>query len=254
MSRLKQVDLGATLDRTAFELRLPIVQQRLMQLRLTYAGLLEGEAEGPGVLVLLEGWDAAGKGGAIKHLVMPLDPRHVHVAQFSAPTPAEVKHHYLWRFMDHLPPRGGMSVFDRSWYGRVLVERVEELTPEPAWHRAFDEICAFERILAADGMVVVKVFLHISPEEQLRRFEKRSRDPLKKWKLTPDDWRNRGLRPVYERAVEDMLDRCSQPEAPWHVVPGESKRYARISVLEVVVGAMEDGLRRSGREVPPPLV
>src|SRR5581483_6557899 len=157
------------------------------------------------VCVVFEGWDASGKGGAIKRLVAPLDPRHVRVAQFGAPSYDEKRHHFLWRFWPALPGWGGMAVLDRSWYGRVLVERVEGFATEEQWTRAYDEIVAFESMLAAEGMVIVKFWLHLSDAEQLKRFESREHDVLRRWKLTDEDWRNRRRRKAYGHAVEDML-------------------------------------------------
>src|SRR5262249_54454572 len=148
---------------------------------------------------------------------------------------------------------GGMAVLDRSWYGRVLVERVEQLTPEKHWRRAYEEINSFERSLWEEGMVLVKCWLHISEREQLERFEKRQSDPLKAWKLTPDAWRTRAFGPLSERAVGEMLARCHAECAPWHVIPGESKRWARVAALETTIAAGGEGLRRHGVEPPPPL-
>jgi polyphosphate kinase 2 (PPK2 family) len=203
--------------------------------------------------VVFEGWDASGKGGAIKRLVAPLDPRHVRVAQFAAPTHDEKRHHFLWRFWPSLPGWGGMAVFDRSWYGRELVERVEGFATREQWLRAYEEINGFERSLTSEGMILIKLWLHISAEEQLKRFERRAEDPLKSWKLTEDDWRNREKRPQYVEAIEDMLARCDTPEAPWHLIEAESKRYCRVRVIETVIGRIEDGMRAAGREPPPPL-
>jgi polyphosphate kinase 2 (PPK2 family) len=200
---------------------------------------------------VLEGWDASGKGGAIKRLVAKLDPRHVRVKQYSAPTPDELRHHWLWRFWPALPGWGGMAILDRSWYGRVLVERVEGYADEADWRRAYDEINAFERTLSDEGTVLVKVWLHVSDEEQLRRFESRQEDPLKAYKLTEEDWRNRGKRDAYCEAVEEMLEKTSTGWAPWHLVEGDSKRFARVKVLETVVAATEAGLERHGRVAPP---
>jgi polyphosphate kinase 2 (PPK2 family) len=202
---------------------------------------------------LFEGWDASGKGGAIRRLVAPLDPRHVRVAQFAAPTEDEKRHHFLGRFQAALPGWGGMAVLDRSWYGRVLVERVRGLASEEEWQRAYDDITAFERMLAGDGTVVVKLWLEISDEEQLRRFRKREKDPLKRWKLTDEDWLNRGQRPQYEQAVEAMLAHTDQPAAPWHVIPAESKAFARVCVIETVIAAVETGMRAHGLEPLPTL-
>jgi polyphosphate kinase 2 (PPK2 family) len=192
------------------------------------------------VCVVFEGWDASGKGGAIRRLVSELDPRHVRVRQFAAPTYDEKRHHWLWRFWPALPGWGGMAVLDRSWYGRVLVERVEGFATEAQWRRAYEEIVDHEHMLAAEGMILVKLFLHISDAEQLRRFEARAKDPLKSWKLTPEDWRNREKRPQYAEAIEDMLERTDTPDAPWHLVEADSKRYARVKVVETVVAAVEE--------------
>ena len=201
--------------------------------------------------MVFEGWDASGKGGCIRRLVSPLDPRHVRVASFAAPTYDEKRHHFLWRFWPQLPGWGGMAVFDRSWYGRVLVERVEGFATENQWRRAYQEICEFERTLVDEGMILVKFWLHLSEQEQLNRFERRQHDPLKQWKLTGEDWRNRDKRAAYEAAVEEMLDRTDTPYAPWSLVEGESKRWARVKVVETVIRSIEEGLRSRGLEVPP---
>jgi polyphosphate kinase 2 (PPK2 family) len=200
--------------------------------------------------VVFEGWDASGKGGCIKRLVARIDPRHVRVASFAAPTYDEKRHHFLWRFWPPLPGWGGMAVLDRSWYGRVLVERVEGFATENQWRRAYQEICEFERTLVDEGMILVKFWLHLSEQEQLHRFERRQRDPLKRWKLTDEDWRNRDKRPAYEAAVEEMLARTDTPYAPWSLVEGENKRWARVKVVETVIRSVEDGLRSRGLEVP----
>lgn len=252
MGRLDEVDLGLSLGRKEEERELRACGERLAQLRLTLAGLIDECRVGPPLIVVFEGWDASGKGGAIKRLVAPLDPRHVRVAQFAAPTPDEKRHHFLGRFWPALPGWGGMTVFDRSWYGRVLVERVEGLASREQWERAYGEIEAFERTLADEGAIVVKLWLHISSEEQLKRFEARAADPLKFWKLTDEDWRNREKRPDYEAAVEEMLERTDRPHARWRIVPAESKRYARVAVMKVVIEEIEAGMRRWGQQPPPP--
>ena len=253
MGRLDDLDLSQRLSQEQEQARLQSAGRRLAQLRLHLAGLLVERTHGPPVCVLFEGWDASGKGGAIKRLVAPLDPRHVRVVSFSAPTPDEHRHHYLRRFWPALPGRGGLAVLDRSWYGRVLVERVEGFATEQEWQRAYEEICAFEHGLHADGMILVKFWLHISDEEQLRRFNKRAKDPLKAWKLTDEDWRNRQQRHAYGEAVEEMLARTDTPEAPWRLVEGDSKPFARVKVMESTIAAIEDGLRERGHEPPPPL-
>jgi AMP-polyphosphate phosphotransferase len=251
MGRLDEVDLSLVLSRKEEERELNVAWRRLTQLRLTLGGLLGTGELGPPVLVLFEGWDASGKGGAIKRLVAPLDPRHVRVVQFAAPSHDEARHHFLWRFWPVLPGWGGMAVFDRTWYGRVLVERVDGLASREQWLRAYDEINDFERSLAEEGTVIVKFWLHISEAEQLKRFEQRAADPLKAWKLTEDDWSNRAERPEYEEAVEDMIGRTDQPRAPWHLIAAESKRYARVAVLRTVNEAIEAGMRAWGQEPPP---
>jgi polyphosphate kinase 2 (PPK2 family) len=248
---LDDIDLNLSIAKADEEERLAASQQRLLQLRLINGGQLSDGRLGPPVCVLFEGWDASGKGGAIKRLVAPLDPRHVRVASFAAPTPAEKRHHFLWRFYPALPGWGGMAVFDRSWYGRVLVERVEGYATEEQWQRAYDEISGFERSLALEGMVLVKLWLHISHQEQLRRFERRVSDPLKRWKLGPDDWRNRGKRAQYEAALRDMLMFTDHELGPWDVIAAEDKRYARVHVLETVIARLEQGMRRAGIEPPP---
>jgi len=202
------------------------------------------------VCCVFEGWDASGKGGAIKRLVAPLDLRHVRVAQFAAPTHDERRHHFLWRFWPALPGWGGMAVFDRSWYGRVLVERVEGLASMGQWERAYDEIVDFERTLALEGMILIKFWIHISEEEQFKRFKKREGDPLKSWKLTDEDWRNREKRPAYAQAVEDMLARTDHELGHWQLVEGDSKRWARVKVLETVIAEIESGMRERGFEPP----
>ncbi|WP_305786572.1 polyphosphate kinase 2 family protein [Symbioplanes lichenis] len=214
-------------------------QQRLLRLRLELGGQIGAKRIGPPLCVVFEGWDASGKGGAIKRLTAPIDPRHVRVSQFAAPTYDEKRHHFLWRFWPKLPGWGGMAVFDRSWYGRVLVERVEGFATEEQWRRAYDEIVEFERTLTAEGMIMVKFWLDVSPEEQLRRFEDRAADPLRAWKLTDEDWRNRDKRPAYEKAVKEMLGRTNHKNAPWHVIPGDDKHYARLAVVEAVCEAIE---------------
>jgi AMP-polyphosphate phosphotransferase len=249
-ARLEEADLSARMSRDEEAKRLRKAQLRVLHLRLINGGQLSGGKLGPPVCIIFEGWDAAGKGGAIKRLVEPLDPRHVHIAPFAAPTPDELRHHFLWRFWPPLPGWGGMTIFDRSWYGRVLVERVEDLATEAQWRRAYDEVNDFEHSLAEEGMVVIKLWLHMSHEEQLRRFERRRDDPLKSWKLTEEDWRNREKRPQYNEAVSDMLRLTSGRLAPWDVISAENKRNGRVEVIETVIRRMEEGMARWGVEVP----
>jgi AMP-polyphosphate phosphotransferase len=250
MGRLDQLDLSLKLSKDEELERLEAGWARLEALRLALGGKLHGYGLGPPVCVLFEGWDASGKGGAIRRLVRPFDLRHVRVAQFSAPTPDEKRHHYLQRFWPVLPGDGGMTILDRSWYGRVLVERVDGFASEPEWRRAYGEIVELERSLVAGGTVLIKFFMHISDEEQLKRFEKRRDDPVKAWKLTQDDWENRGKRQQYLEAVEEMLAHTDQEPAPWDLVEGESKKYARVKVVETVIERIERGMRERGIEPP----
>jgi polyphosphate kinase 2 (PPK2 family) len=250
VGRLDELDLTQSLSRKEEERQVEAAQRRLLQLRLTLGGQIGDGRLGPPVCVLFEGWDASGKGGAIRRLTAPLDPRHVRVASFSAPTADEKRHHFLLRSGPVLPGWGGMAVMDRTWYGRVLVERVEGFATDEQWQRAYDEIVAHERTMAAEGMVFVKFWLHISEKEQLHRFERRRDDPLKTWKLTAEDWRNRARRADYEAAVEDMLERTDHEAGRWHLVPGESKRFARVHVLETTIAAIEEGMRSRGMELP----
>jgi polyphosphate kinase 2 (PPK2 family) len=252
MGRLDELDLSKSLSREEQDSELEAAWERLAQLRLTLGNLLGDQGIGPGVCVLFEGWDASGKGGCIKRLVSQLDPRHVRVRQFSAPTADEKRHHFLWRFWPVLPGWGGMAVLDRSWYGRVLVERVDGLATREQWMRAYDEINSFEQTLTDEGTILIKFWLHISEEEQLKRFQKREKDPLKSWKLTDEDWHNREKRDQYVLAIEDMVARTDQPHAPWHLIPADSKKYARVAVIKTVIAEIEAGMERWGFEPPEP--
>jgi polyphosphate kinase 2 (PPK2 family) len=248
VGRLEHVDLSVGLGTEEYEERLAAGQQRLAALRLQLAGLIGDKELGPPVCMLFEGWDGSGKGGAIKRLVAELDHRHVRIAAFAAPTHDEKRHHFMWRFWPQLPGWGGVAVFDRSWYGRVLVERIEGFATEEQWRRAYEEIVSTERTLVAEGMILMKFWLHISEEEQLKRFKRREKDPLKSWKLTDEDWRNREKRPQYEEAVEEMFERTDHAGGVWHIVPGDSKKYARVFVVETAVAGIERGMREHGFE------
>lgn len=250
MARLEDVDLTLDFQRKKGIKRLEAAQERLTALRLTLGGQIGSGDLGPPVCVVMEGWDASGKGGAIKRLTYPIDPRHVRVVQFAAPTTDEKRHHFLWRFWPSLPGWGGMAVLDRSWYGRVLVERVEGYSKKKEWKRSYKEIRNFEQGLTDEGTILIKLWLHMSPEEQLKRFKAREEDPLKSWKLTEEDWRNREKRPEYEEAVEDMFEKTDTDAATWHVIPSESKRFSRVAVIETVNEEIEAGLKRWGFKLP----
>jgi polyphosphate kinase 2 (PPK2 family) len=236
---LDQVDLTASLPDEEYDQRLPELQQRLRELSLQIL------KRGIACIVALEGWDAAGKGGVIRRMTSALDARYYQAFPIAAPTEEERAHHYLWRFWQRLPRPGHFAIFDRSWYGRVLVERVEKFATEHAWKRAYAEINEFEEQLVEHGSVVAKFWLHIDQQEQLRRFETRAQTAYKKYKLTADDYRNRQNWFEYERAVNDMVARTSTPTCPWVLVPSQDKRFARVEVLKNVVRALERRLDRS---------
>ena len=243
MGRLDELDLSARLSTADYEKRLEAAQERFLELRLTLGGQLGGGL-GPGLLVVVEGSDAGGKGGAIKRMVEKLDPRHYSVYAYAKPTEREKRHHFLWRFWTKVPGLGGMCVFDRSWYGRVLVERIEGFATVEQWSRAYDEIVQFERSLVGEGVILVKIWLQISKDEQLRRFESRGKDRLRAWKLTDEDWRNRKKWDRYSEAAEDMFERTDHVDAPWDIISGEHKKWARVAVLETINERIEAGITR----------
>ena len=247
---LDRPDLAAikrfpTVEFADYERRLSSMQETLQLVQQAYLGTTHR------AVIVLEGWDTAGKGGVVRRLGWALDPRSFKVHAIAAPNEREKHLHYLQRFWEHLPQHAQIVVFDRSWYGRVLVERVEGFATEEQWRRAYREIVDFERTLADEGMIMVKFWLHLSAGEQLKRFKARERDPLKAWKLTAEDWRNREKRRQYEAAVEDMLDRTDHAAAPWVLVEAEDKRWARVKVTESVVGAIEAGMAVRNIPVPP---
>ncbi len=229
---LDGVDLSKKLARAEYERRLDPLQKRLRDL-----GLECYRTRTP-VILVYEGWDAAGKGGNIKRLTQELDPRGYEVVPVAAPDAIEKSKHYLWRFWRSLPRHGHLAIYDRSWYGRVLVERVEGFATETQWRRAYDEINGFERHLTEFGTMLVKFWLHLSPEEQLRRFEEREKEAHKMHKITPDDWRNRLKWNAYRAAASEMIERTTTTHAPWTIVEAEDKLWARIRTLETVVAAI----------------
>jgi len=246
MSRLNEVGTKAKVDKAEYESRLARGQQVLAARRLQMGGKIGDGSLGPPLCILMEGWDASGKGGTIKRLTAELDHRHVRIQEFAAPSADEKRHHYLSRFVPALPGWGGVTVLDRTWYGRVLVERVEGFATKEEWGRAYEEIVAFEEGLHREGMAFAKFWLHVSDEEQLKRFNARASEPLKSWKLTDEDWRNREKRPQYLDALEDMFKKTDKPHAPWHIVPADSKKYARVTVIETVIDAAERAMRVHG--------
>src|SRR5262245_35618528 len=233
---LEQVDLGSRLPEKRYWKRVGELQVRLRELHFQMY-----EEQLP-VLAVFEGWDAAGKGGAIKRITETLEPRGYTVSSFAAPRGEEKTHHYLWRFWRALPRAGHLGILDRSYYGRVLVERVEGLISEDEWRRAYREINEFEAHQASRGMVLVKFWLHIGKDEQLRRFKDRERDPFRSYKLTAEDWRNRAKWDAYLGAVEEMLARTSTPYAPWTVVEANDKFHARVKVVKTLADAIQKAL------------
>lgn len=225
---LAALDLNASLEKEAYKKKLKKLQRELYQLQ------HQAEVKGISTVLVFEGQDAAGKGGAIRRLVQGLDARQYRVTPIAAPTPEELSQHYLWRFWKQLPKAGQVAIFDRSWYGRVLVERVEGFADDAAWQRAYQEICEFESSLADHGMVVCKFWIQIDKATQLQRFKDRENTPYKRWKITDEDWRNRKKWNAYDVAVDDMLALTHLPEAPWVLVPGTDKYHARIQVLHAV--------------------
>jgi len=242
LARLDQTDTRID-SAEEYDRRLGKLQKELLHIQQTYWH------EKRRAVIVFEGWDAGGKGGAIRRMTEPLDPRGFHVWPISAPTAEEQGKHYLYRFWTKLPAAGTFAIFDRSWYGRVLVERVEKLATKDQWKRAYDEINEFERLLTDDGVRIVKLFLHITPEEQLERFRERLSNPYKRWKLTEEDLRNRARWDDYVKATEAMFDKTSTAEAPWHAIPANSKWFGRLQVLEIVTNALKAGVNIS----PPPI-
>jgi AMP-polyphosphate phosphotransferase len=234
MGILDKLDYDAAVeDKKAYEKALADLQLEVLK-----AEFKTREA-GRSVIVAFEGWDAAGKGGAIKRLTEKLDPRGYQVHAIGAPTDEEKKRHYLWRFWTRLPDRGRWAIFDRTWYGRVLVERVEGFAKKKAWKRAYREINELERQLVDDGAVLVKVFLAITRHEQKRRFEERENDPYKRWKIGPEDWRNREHWDQYVDAAEQMFEETSTNVAPWKVIGGNRKWHARLEVMRHVLQRLD---------------
>ncbi len=213
-------------DKADYEERLKALQKKMLNLQQIV------RRDGKKILIVLEGADASGKGGVIKRMTEYLDPRGFRVHAIGAPTPVELKENYLQRFFLNFPKEGSIAIFDRSWYGRVLVERVEGLASKKVWNRAYTEITAIEKMLVDDGVIVLKYFLDVSYDEQGKRFKVRESDPLKKWKITEDDWRNRKKWDKYVPAFADMIENTSSKASPWTVIAADSKWFARVSILE----------------------
>lgn len=233
---LDEIDLSKDISDEDYDSQLEELQNRAAELVYQYYD------KGIAIIVVFEGVDAAGKGGAIKRLTRRIDPRSYKIYGINAPDPVENKFHYLWRFQKELPQDGDMGIFDRSWYGRVLVERVEEFTPERDWERAYNEINQMELNLFEHGSAVMKFFLYIDNHQQAERFQARMENPAKNYKITAEDWRNRDKTPQYLKAMNEMLDRTNTAYAPWYIVPANQKKYARIEVLKLFIQHLENHL------------
>jgi polyphosphate kinase 2 (PPK2 family) len=221
------------------------VQQRLKQVHIAHI------VHKRRAIIMFEGWDASGKGGTIQRVTSEWDPRYFEVWPIKAPTPPELARHFLWRFWTKLPAAGHINLFDRSWYGRVLVERVEGYATKAEWHRAYDEINEFEAQQKDDGTTIVKLFLHTTQEEQDKRFKARLEHPWKRWKINPDDFRNREKRAAYLEAMEEMFDRTDTRWAPWQVIDGTHKKYARIAALTHIADVLEKAVPMSPPKTDP---
>ncbi|MBR6028145.1 MAG: polyphosphate:AMP phosphotransferase [Clostridia bacterium] len=233
MPRLADVDLSPSIDEEDYRKQLKKLQARLSELHnVVYRKKIP-------VVICYEGWDAAGKGGNIRRVAYPLDPRGFDVRPIASPEPHEINRQYLWRFWTRLPRSGHICIFDRTWYGRVMVERLEGFCTEKDWQRAYNEINEFERQLTEWGAVVIKFWIHIDQETQLARFTERQNTPEKQWKITEEDWRNREKWPQYEVAVDEMLQKTSTENAPWYIIESNDKLYARIKALRIVVETLE---------------
>ena len=233
MPRLSEIDLSPVIEEKEYKKELDRLQARLGELHNTiYRKKIP-------VILCYEGWDAAGKGGNIRRVARPLDPRGFDVIPIASPEPHELNRQYLWRFWTRLPRSGHICIFDRTWYGRVMVERLEGFCKEDDWKRAFNEINEFERQLTDWGAVVLKFWIQIDQDTQLARFTDRQNTPEKQWKLTEEDWRNREKWPQYEEAINEMLQKTSTENAPWFIIESNDKKYARIKTLKIIIKALE---------------
>ena len=246
--RLADVADHPRLEFADYERRLTSLQGVLQLIQQAYLGTPER------AIIVLEGWDTAGKGGLVRRLGWALDPRSFSVSPIASPDEHERAQHYLQRFWRRLPENGQIVAFDRSWYGRVLVERVEGFATEQEWRRAYREINEFERMLIDSGVRLVKVFLHITADEQLKRFRSRLTDPVKRWKLSYEDFRNRARWADYVTAIEDMMAETSTKYAPWHLIPANNKPYGRIAAFRVLKDRLGKGVSLEPRPIDPSLM
>jgi polyphosphate kinase 2 (PPK2 family) len=241
---LEKIDLTKKLSKADYKVRMSNLRDRLYDLQKAC-----WDAKVPSV-ILFEGWDAAGKGTSINLLTQRIDPRGFKLYAIQAPRTFETHMPWLWRFWLKLPNYGEMAIFDRSWYGRVLVERVEELTPEDRWRKGYRDIVDFERAIADDGTVVIKFFLHISKKEQLRRFKMLEKDPLRNWQVQPEDWEHYRKYDGYVLAIEEMLERTDTEWGPWTIVEATDRRWARVKVFDTIIRRLEEALQERGAPLP----
>lgn len=243
LDKVEMID--GPIDEKSYEHELKELQERLLALQIHHI------KTGGRVIIGVDGWDAAGKGGLIERIVGRLEPKSVHVWRISAPTQAEQGRHYLWRFWQRLPAPGDWAIFDRTWYGRVLVERIEEFCDKKAWKRAYHEINEFEHQLVDDGVRIVKLLMHVSEDEQKKRMIGRLEDPNKRYKIGPEDFRNIAKRKQYVEAYDDMLERTDTKHAPWHVIATDHKKLARLAALRILVSELGHGVKLTEHELSP---
>jgi polyphosphate kinase 2 (PPK2 family) len=243
--RLASIIKHGKVEFADYERRLASMQSSIQAIQQAYLGTRER------AVVVLEGWDTAGKGGIVRRLGWALDPRSFKVHPIAAPSSHENGKHYLQRFWEKLPEHGQIVVFDRSWYGRVLVERVEGFATKREWRRAYEEINQFERLLVEDGIRIVKIFLHISAGEQIRRFKDRVTNPLKRWNLSYEDFRNRERWADYEVAIEDMMEETSMKRAPWYLVPANDKPFGRLAAFTILIARLGERVSLEPRPLDP---
>lgn len=241
MKKISEIDLKQSLDKKTYKKKLELLQCEILNAQQFLFN------EKIGLILVFEGMDAAGKGGAIKRITERIDPRGYVVHPISAPQPHELRFNYMHRFWRKLPQHGQIAIFDRSWYGRVLVERIEGFATDNEWKRAYAEINNFEKLLTDENYIILKFWIHVDKDEQLKRFEERARNPYKSWKLTEEDWRNRAKFDSYEEAANDMFAKTDSEQAPWVLVPGNDKLFARIYILEQTIAHIKKEVKRRGK-------
>ena len=243
MKKISEIDLKQSLDKKTYKKKLGLLQCEILNAQQFLFN------EKIGLILVFEGMDAAGKGGAIKRITERIDPRGYVVHPISAPQPHELRYNYMHRFWRKLPQHGQIAIFDRSWYGRVLVERIEGFATDNEWKRAYAEINNFEKLLTDENYIILKFWIHVDKNEQLKRFEERARNPYKSWKLTEEDWRNRAKFDSYEEAANDMFAKTDSEQAPWILVPGNDKLFARIYILEQIIAHIKKEVKRRGKRL-----